>query len=388
MCAQVKKQFSVNTRWCSGKIARKYRFHGQTLQFLELAHPDNVIWENLSCPPLWRRIIRPVASLLLLAVFFIVAVLSVINVAFALKRISTFLPFVTAVGLFLAQMLFRGLVKACTWLLRFTSTNDKEIFRFGYSLKADILLFGLNTWGYACSPSHSILKLVSLLIIPTVSNVLFYVKEFSFHYGKKYLKARQISRNGSNTLTQSEAEELYKPHQFNYLRRVISLHLFLSSAISVSMIYPLIAPLSYLLYVVFVKIDKQLIAKYFGTPQESDIILARKSFRVLNSMFVLQYSSLILFQSVSIPEAAAKILELENLRTVIAPIAVMILLGVIIPIVPMYYAFFFQKEAPIRRLLQNHFPFCQERYDNYCEKFKTTYSKRFAFISHSRASNS
>lgn len=300
------KEFYKSTQrryFCLPRKKSFPHFNKANIKIHNLPDPADVIWVNINASKTVQQIKKAILFLILFVMLIIFSALSISLVDWIILSSGNFYLEAT---LFSLQFLFGAIVriigKIASQFIAYKSQNELEKFRFGYLLACDIFVFNFSTWGYAFYYEESKTKYyqVPLKIFATMilTNGLFYAQAYLKDFISKHSKRKQIRADGTNYLTQREAEEYYTRMKLNFLRRTISLFLPLTVAMTLYMVYPIAIPVCFLVQIVFILIDKQLIARYYTLSFESDAELALECYRIFNHLTLLQISAHTIFETV------------------------------------------------------------------------------------------
>lgn len=295
----VKRTFKSRRSKCLGLFGSVFipGLNGRRVEIQTLPEPGKLLWSNLDYSERSRSVKKAFAVILLLLV-----ILAFCGINLGIVATTDILRQKPQLVIFTLQFVFglvvRGVGKIAARVVRFKSLTAQEKFQFQYLLICDLFIFNFSPWAYVISNDfqevHVYTKIFASMMF---SNVLFYIYAAAKEYILTRSKRRQVNINGINTLTQREAEEFFAKPKLSFQRRIISLYLPLTLATTLYMIYPLLIPICFLVQYLFIRIDKHLIARYYGLPRENDAVLAFECIRVFDRMLLLLLSGFALFDA-------------------------------------------------------------------------------------------
>ena len=366
---------------CWQKAPKLPSFQNNELEIQACPEPEHLVWENLNYSDFGRKM-----KTIGLTLIIIICLLGYCRLSFEfmIKLISKETFFSRAFvffGQFIAGFILRIIVKVATIYLHFSSELQAQKFRFNFHLLGDILIFNFSAWTYAFvydddkQTGWILLKIFAAMV---VANIFYYAYAYVRNLIQNLPKRIRIYRDGSNSLTQKEAEEYYTPLKLEFLRRIISLYLPLTLAMTLYMIYPLIVPICYVAQAIFIKIDKHLLARYYRLASEHEAELALKCYKVLVYIIVLQLGAHILYDTLAHQNYWSQIFGMSDDRHLRPELTLLVFITetVVIPIIPLYYCCCHTTTSQIRRLIEKRDLLNVQEYDKVQPFFETTYCMR------------
>ena len=328
---EVKRYYKLSKKRCCCRKVYFPRFGKSKVKIHNLSDPADVIWPNVNTSKTVKKVKQ---GFLFLVLGFLLVIFSGLS--------ASLLDWVTISGgnsslqvlLFSLQFLFGILVrvvgKIASFLIPYKSQNELEKFRFGYLLACDLIVFNFSTWGYAYYYEDNKMEYyqvpLKILAIMMLTNSVFYIYTYLRDWISKYSKRKQIKADGTNFLTQREAEICYRRMKLNFLRRTASLFLPLTVAMTLYMVYPIAILVCFLVQFLFIRVDKQLIARYYTLPSESDAELALECYRVFNRLVIFQICAYALFETIVDLKFWKQTFEKVLLPQIFAPTQIVLML--------------------------------------------------------------
>ena len=251
--------------------------------------PHNVDWNNIHKSRKYRNTLK-IASWITIAIIWSVTLACLWVYYVKLQTEQSLLPFIFILSIIVVlKQIVNGVILLFSKLICFDCKSTREVYKLNLRLFFSYLVFTVSQLACILNNFHNagwLFTLSSLALFPI--NLINPLYDLGLYLYRKMVTKFVEWQGSNNRLTQQEANNYYKNPGYNFLDRVSDASLAYYMALSLSLLFPIVIPITFVAYLYGVWIDKFLIVKFYSVPTDESFKRSLKAFRIFTFTFFLQ----------------------------------------------------------------------------------------------------